>query len=403
MHDVLVIGAGPVGSQVAYRMARLGYDTAVIEQKADLGEPVCCTGIVSEECLGDFEITESVVYRHVSSARVFSPSFKQLYLHRTLPQAAVLNRQSFNVFMAGRSRDEGAEYFTGARVTNLKVTSDTVRVTADERGHTRDFEGKTAVIATGFHNDIGQRAGMGGPSDLVAGAQAEVESTVEEIEVYLGKEIATDLFAWLVPTTPGKALAGLLSRRAAPDRLRRLLSFLAEEGKISTAEVQITAGAVPLKAVDAGSSERLLLVGTAAGHVKPITGGGIYYGLLCADMAASTLHRAFRTRDFSGRSMARYDEAWKAKLGAELRVGRQARALYRMLSDGQTDRIFDIMQSRGAVETILQDPNVSFDWHGTAVRHLLRQRTLGKLLKAAKVVLPGSRPREKASQKETQL
>ncbi|GAI10492.1 unnamed protein product, partial [marine sediment metagenome] len=41
------------------------------------------------------------------------------------------------------------------------------------------------------------------------------------------------------------------------------------------------------------------MVGDAAGQVKPTTGGGIYYGLLCADIAANNLHRALENDDLS--------------------------------------------------------------------------------------------------------
>ena len=83
MYDVAVIGGGPAGSQVAYKLAGAGYGVVVVEQKEKLGEPVCCTGIISQECASSFNIDESVIFRWVNGASVFSPSGKLLSLWQT--------------------------------------------------------------------------------------------------------------------------------------------------------------------------------------------------------------------------------------------------------------------------------------------------------------------------------
>ena len=82
MYDVVVIGGGPTGSQVAYKLAGMGYGVAVVERKEGLEEPVCCTGIISKECITSFAIDEKIIFRWVNSARIFSPSGKSLRLWR---------------------------------------------------------------------------------------------------------------------------------------------------------------------------------------------------------------------------------------------------------------------------------------------------------------------------------
>jgi len=82
LYDVAVIGGGPVGSQAAYKLASMGYGVVVVEQKERLGEPVCCTGIIGQECVSSFAIDESVILRRANSARIFSPSGKRLSLWR---------------------------------------------------------------------------------------------------------------------------------------------------------------------------------------------------------------------------------------------------------------------------------------------------------------------------------
>ena len=70
-----------------------------------------------------------------------------------------------------------------------------------------------------------------------------------------------------------------------------MASLLSQE-KIKSDKAELNYGGIPLKPLPRTYGQRLVVVGDAAGQVKPTTGGGIYYGLLCADIAAGTLHRA---------------------------------------------------------------------------------------------------------------
>ena len=72
--DAVVVGGGPAGSYVAYKLAEAGYGVVVLEQKRTLGEPVCCTGIIGREYVNSFATDDSVILRQVNSARLFSHS-----------------------------------------------------------------------------------------------------------------------------------------------------------------------------------------------------------------------------------------------------------------------------------------------------------------------------------------
>ncbi|MDI6814873.1 MAG: hypothetical protein QMC90_02150, partial [Dehalococcoidales bacterium] len=132
-------------------------------------------------------------------------------------------------------------------------------------------------------------------------------------------------------------------------------------------------------------SERLVVVGGAAGQVKPTTGGGIYYGLLCADIAANNLHRALESGDLSARGLASYEREWRRKLRRELKIGYWARKFYERLSDRQIDWIFDIIKSNGIDEALLKAKDLSFDWHGEVVLRLMGHRAVAKAIEVMKV------------------
>jgi len=219
--------------------------------------------------------------------------------------------------------------------------------------------------------------------------QAEVMAPgVDEVEIYLGEEVAPSFFAWAVPTASGMALVGLLSRRNPETYLRKLLSSLAAEGKIAAGGVDILRGGIPVKPLPKTYAERVLVVGTAAGQVKPTTGGGIHYGLLCANIAAEHLHRALADDDLSVRRLSGYEREWKRTLGKELRTGYWARKVYERLSDGQIDRLFDLLESSGMLEALLAEEGLSFDWHGGAVSRVITHEVFRKFIGSMR--LPGS-------------
>jgi len=163
------------------------------------------------------------------------------------------------------------------------------------------------------------------------------------------------------------------------------MSSLLAEGKIASTDVTLTRGGVPLKPLPTTYGDRLLVAGTAAGQVKPTTGGGIYFGLLSADIAANTLSRALDTDDLSARNLAGYQRAWRRKLGRELRTGYWARRAYEMLNDEQIDGVFDIMASSGIAEELAQAEDLSFDWHGKVISSVMTRSVFSKAVQAMKL------------------
>ncbi|MFC1974667.1 NAD(P)/FAD-dependent oxidoreductase [Chloroflexota bacterium] len=383
---MVVIGGGPVGSYTAYKLAEMGHRVVVVERKKKLGEQICCTGIIGWECVSSFSIDDNVILRRVNSARLFPPSGRSLSLWRQETQACIIDRAAFDVAMASRAQGRGVEYVLNYPVRGIEVGNDRVRIEATRQGEVLNFEARAVVIATGFGSRLVEELGLGKVSDFVMGAQAEVETEgVDEVEIYFGHEIAPAFFAWVVPTLPHRALVGLLSRRRPGSYLRRLMSSLQAQGKILSAEAKLSYGGIPLKPLTRTYGDRLVVVGDAAGQVKPTSGGGIYYGLLCADIAANNLHLALENNDLSAKRLANYERQWRKRLGWELRIGYWARKFYERLNDRQVNSIFDIIISNNIDKSLLKADDLSFDWHSKLVLRLITRLVLSKVIRTVKV------------------
>lgn len=324
-----------------------------------------CTGIVGAECVERFPLFGDSIVREVNSARLFSPSGREIRLWRKDTQAYIIDRTSFDRSLAGKAQALGAEYATGCRAKRVELLDDHVRLVTDDG---REYAAKVVVIAGGFYSRMPQQLGLGRAGDFMVGAQAEVNAdSIGEMEIYFDQDTAPGFFAWLVPTTPNRALAGLFCRRNPIGHLRSLMSELSLQGKIDPTNAKIIPGGIPLRPLRKTYLERVLVVGDAAGQVKPTTGGGVYYGLLCADIAADVLLQALGAGDYSEKQFSKYQKQWKDRIGRELRTGYIARRIYEKRSNSQIDRLFNILESKSILESLQESPDISFDWHSKAI------------------------------------
>jgi geranylgeranyl reductase family protein len=388
LYDALVIGGGPIGSHVACKLAEAGYKVIVLEKKEKLGEPVCCTGIISQNCFDTFNIDSDLVIKKANSAKVFSPTGRIIHLYRKENQACVIDRGGFNIYMAGRAKTAGAEYVFNRTVVDIEQGTDRIIAKTSENSKTWEYQARVVIIAAGFGSSFVKNLGLGEYRDRVIGAQVEVENTsINEIEVYLGNDIAPGFFAWLVPTSPQKALVGLLSRYNAEEYLIKLLSKLEVQGKIINKGNKIKCRGITLKPPSRTYEKRLILVGDAAGQVKPTTGGGIYFGLLGAEIAISSLIPALEKNNFSVKRLSGYQKEWKKKIGNELKNCYWARGIYERLNDEQIDKIFDITIENGIHKALLEAEDLSFDWYSKAILRFIRQKAIANPLRAMRIPL----------------
>jgi len=114
----------------------------------------------------------------------------------------------------------------------------------------------------------------------------------------------------------------------------------------------------------------VLVIGDAAGLAKPTTGGGVYYSLLSAELAAATIGEALDSGGGSARFLSRYQTAWRAVLGSEIRTGMMFRTFASQLSDAQIDEAFQLV-ARGPMARLIRD-YAAFNWHKSIILALWR-------------------------------
>jgi len=389
-YDVIVVGAGPAGSYIAYELASSGHAVAVFEQKGASGLNACCTGIISTECLRSLDPGEDMILTEVKSAEFYSPSGRCLKFQTDNVQAYVVDRLSLDKALISKAQSKKAQYFFSSTVIDILPGKDSIRVEALCSGTREVFSARAVILANGFTPKLPNKLGLGRIKRFLIGAQAEIEATdIHEFEVHFGQRIAPGGFAWLVPISSGKAYVGLLASSQAKLYLQKFVNSLFSQGRITSRNAGIGQRAVPMGTLPRSYGDRLLVIGDAAGQVKPTTGGGIWFGHLGARIAAGVLGEALGSDNLASGDLSRYQKQWKAKMGKELSRGYRARWAYARLSDRQIEGVFDALHSNGTAETLLVSDNFSFDWHSRLILAVLRHSSAYHLLKVKHVFSRG--------------
>jgi len=381
-YDVIIIGAGPAGSYIAYELASSGYDVAVFEEKSAPGLNACCTGIISTECFQSLGLSTDGILTRINSAKFLSPSGRCLRLQTENNLAYVVNRLLLDKAITSKAQSRGAQYFFSSPVIDIIRGRSNIQVETLCSGAREIFNARVVVLANGFKLKMPRKLGLGEIKNFLVGAQAEIEAkNIDELEVYFSQEIAPGAFAWLVPTSVDKAYVGLLATSQAKLHLQKFLDNLFYQGKITSREAKIEQKAVPLGTLTRSYGDRILVIGDAAGQVKPTTGGGIYFGHISAKIAAGVLDRALRQDNLTAAQLLRYQKQWKAKMGKELSLGYRARWAYTKLSDRQIEGIFNALDATGIAEVLLNSSDFSFDWHSKLIMAVLKRSSTYPLLK----------------------
>ena len=384
MYDVLVIGGGPAGLYAAYSLAKAGRSVAILEEHPEIGMPVHCTGLLATESFSRFTLPRDAIQTTARSASFHSPGGRSLSVTSDQDQTVVLDRPSFDRALADQAVAAGADLLLGRRIEALDRSPEGVIAHSSiANGANRLIGGRLAIVATGTAYQLHRCLGLAPPDRFVQSAQVEVDFTNSgEVEVYFGNEVAPESFAWVVPFTRGgapKAKIGLLSSRDAEGHLTRFLRSPMVAPRVRPGPPRpYRRRPVPMRPIPKTYGERVLVVGDAAGVVKPTTGGGIYYSLLTADLAAATATEALVAGDCSARFLSRYQAAWEATLAAEIRAGSLFRSYASRLSDAEIDEAFCLVASEREARLIRD--HATFNWHRGIILALWRSPNVRNFL-----------------------
>lgn len=376
--DITVIGAGPAGLIAAREAARKGAEVVVLEEHEEIGVPSHCAGLLNVEGLKRIGLTpeRGFIQNEIRGAHFHSPSGLEFTVESRQVKAFVVDRVILDRVLGSHATHAGVDIRLGSKVSDLIFRNKHV---SGVKVNGASLSSKIIIDGEGSVSKFVREVGLKSHKKILPAIQFEVEwrdVTPEFVDVFVGRKTAPDFFAWIVPTGSGSARIGLACNYSNP---RRLLERFIEHKLTKCRVKSLKGGAIPISGpIPRTYAERFLVVGDAAGHTKPTTGGGVITGGICAGIAGQTAANSVARGDFSAGCLKAYQDGWRKELGKEFLTMLFARRTLNRLSDRTMDKIFRVIIDNELQRLIKEKGDI--DFQSEVLRALMRNPVIIKVL-----------------------
>jgi len=328
--DVAVVGGGPIGLTTARIAAELGSRVILFERKQEGAAPSCCTGLVSPRTLPTLGVSGDSVLREIRAVRFHLPSGKRIDLRSDEVKAVVIDRTKLEMELLLLAREIGVD----VRFETEAVSAEAGKLMVQSGSEIQSITAPVIVGADGPRSRVADWFSLRQPTNLIVAMQVELEETSshsDQVDVFVGENVAPGFLGWSVPAEDGITRVGLgvLPPYTPHPFVDRLVAELSPNVHIRAR----SAGWIPLSPAPHSATTGAILVGDAAGHVKPLTGGGLYTGGLCARIAGETAARVAGSESGASDLLAAYPKRCLDAIGKEQAFGHSIRQHLSRLRD----------------------------------------------------------------------
>ncbi len=308
------MGAGPAGSHLAQKASEDGLDVLILERSEDIGRPLACSGHVSPD-IWDFVDSRSRLQQNSIREAKFHVSDRSYSFYQEEPVSYVIDRVDFDRRKAEMAQESGAELLTGTEVVSVEEGDNKVEVST---GSGDRYEARVLAGCDGASSKVRSQVGLEEPDRFYQGILGfvDVEDSSDSVDVHLN---VPEFFGWRIPRGENVEYGVAVPPGENPSEwFDRVLS---KHGIERSQTYNMCAGGIPVDPPESVTTGRVFLVGDAAAQTKPFTGGGILYGMRCAEAAAR--HIDPEEPDPEG-----YEEEWRDELGVEIGLGKVIERFY---------------------------------------------------------------------------
>lgn len=276
MNDIHIIGAGPVGCFSAISaLKNTNKNVLISEEHSEIGKPVKCSGLISKKAV-DFLSNEinmkKCIKKKYTKAEIYIDNEK-LEITAKHPMY-LIDRQLFDILCAEKAEKEGVKIELNSKIIN-------------------NYRSNLIIGADGPLSNTANFFNFPKINKFVGTLQTNIKKeNTGIIQIFLSQKHIPGFFGWSIPQNEEEVELGVGVR--LPNNSNIAMNYLKKRLDIKKT-TKITGGLIPHEIRKTTykkiNSKHILLVGDAAGQVKRTTGGGIYYGCLCANILGQTINQ----------------------------------------------------------------------------------------------------------------
>ncbi len=311
-YDVIVVGAGPTGSNAAYRIAAQGYSVLLVERDDRPGQYNSCGGGVGYFIKDLYGYPDEIAGREISKVKLTLHN-REIAFDAGKPIYTSMQRPKFDNWFAQRAVSAGAVLKTGHKALDYDPLLRRLTCLDRHSGKKVQFDARLFIFADGPRSLAWRccRVGLPDNKPMHIGIAYELtcpnaphdtyEFIFDEIKLPYG-------YFWVFP---GENALNV-GVGGPKDQLRGKIGDMLKEFIDSRDDLRdlkperITSGLIPAYLSGKLHGEGVMAIGDAGGFVNPLTGGGIFMGLKSSEAAAKTALEALRNGRTDAKFLSRY-------------------------------------------------------------------------------------------------
>ena len=299
-YDVTIIGAGPIGSTLAYELAKEDINVCLIDKKKVIGLPLQCAGIINKRVLDVNQFPDELILNKARGAVLHSKNHS-LSVSKEENQAIIIDRVALDQFLYNRAIENGVYSYLSSKV----VTIDDVegKVSFQNESTEKSIRSKIIVGADGPLSIVS--SAFGNDFDYYCASQYLVKidednNNMSFVDLYAYGDLFPG-FIWQIPVSENIFRIGLFSNYDYKRQNEILNDFLMNDFQYEKYEIiEKYKGKIPIYNKDNKLfKNRALIIGDAASQIKPTTGGGLLIGFEAVKMAKKAIVNALNSEDFN--------------------------------------------------------------------------------------------------------
>ncbi|MCS3901833.1 geranylgeranyl reductase family protein [Methanococcus voltae] len=410
-YDVIIVGGGPAGFITAENIQK-DLNVLVVEEHQSIGVPIQCAGLLSKKGFNELGNPKGIVNK-VRGANIFCEKqnltvgddnkiramvFERKEMDKDIAKRALKNK-NVNLMLKshGKILNETTTNKNNKNSKNSKNNSLNKKHIIEVKNNLKDekyiFSPKIIVGADGVRSGIGKSLKMHQKREIITGVQIEYVnvSNIDSdfVNVFYDKRYSSNFFTWIIPTGKDRVRVGMCDTKDALNKLNNFIATNENAKEIlkGATPIEYSIGAIPLGYNSKSVLNNVMLVGDAVNQVKPLSGGGLYFGAKCAKLCANTIneyytkyHTKFLNEENANLDYLKtYEELWKSEIGKEINYGLKMSYLMNKLNNKKIDKILKYVIDKNLIDYI--NNNGEMDKPSEILKKVVEASLFGKKIK----------------------